>query len=139
MRYKRSSRIARHFLYPSNFGHLHRNGTFSTGTGVSDNVGDIKLFLSILTHALRRARHFALAFFPRTVDMVTEISIRIARDLRQQYTIGYVPEKKANAGEFRKVVVKISAPARGGLHVRTRPGYSTAPEKPSGMDSKGSP
>ena len=80
-----------------------------------------------------------LAFFPRTLDMVTEISIRIARDLRQQYTIGYMPEKKANAGEFHKVGVKVSAPGRGGLHVRTRPGYSTAPESVSGMGSGGSP
>ena len=30
-------------------------------TGVSDNVGAVKHFLSVLTHALRRARHFALS------------------------------------------------------------------------------
>ena len=31
-----------------------------TKTGVSDNVGAVKHFLSVLTRALRRARHFAL-------------------------------------------------------------------------------
>ena len=35
-----------------------------------------------------------LAFFPETAEMVTEISIRIAQDLRQQYTLGYTPEKE---------------------------------------------
>ena len=29
-------------------------------TGVSDNAGDVKFFLSVLTRALRRARHFRL-------------------------------------------------------------------------------
>src|SRR5215831_6592952 len=29
-------------------------------TGVSDNAGGVKYFLSVLTRALRRARHFAL-------------------------------------------------------------------------------
>ena len=29
-------------------------------TGVSDNAGSVKYFLSVLTRALRRARHFAL-------------------------------------------------------------------------------
>jgi Ca-activated chloride channel family protein len=70
-----------------------------------------------------------LAFFPHALDMVTQISNRIARDLREQYTIGYVPEKRVNPGEFRKVIVKVSASGRGRLHVRTRPGYSTAPER----------
>src|ERR1700687_4949250 len=31
-----------------------------TKTGVSDNVGGVKHFLSVLLRALRRARHFAL-------------------------------------------------------------------------------
>src|SRR6266852_7507443 len=31
-----------------------------TKSGVSDNVGAVKHFLSVLTRALRRARHFAL-------------------------------------------------------------------------------
>jgi VWFA-related protein len=78
-----------------------------------------------------------LAFFPRWLDTVTEIPNRIARDLRQQYTIGYAPEKKISSSEFRKVLVKVSAPGRGKLHVRTRPGYSVSGDKSSASTSKG--
>lgn len=79
-----------------------------------------------------------LAFFPPTLDLVTEISNRIARDLRQQYTIGYVPGKKTNAGSFRKVAVKVSAPGRGPVHVRTRSGYSVTADNQSAMSSPAS-
>ena len=78
-----------------------------------------------------------LAFFPGAVEMVTEISVRIAQDLRQQYTIGYAPEKKASAGAFRKVQVKVSAPGRGKMQVRTRPGYAAAGENNSPVPSRG--
>jgi VWFA-related protein len=78
-----------------------------------------------------------LAFFPRNVDAVGEISIRIAQDLRQQYTLGYAPEKKISTGAFRKIRVKISAPGRGKMHVRTRLGYSPTTEKQSPVSSKG--
>lgn len=77
-----------------------------------------------------------LAFFPRTLDTVTEVSNRIARDLREQYTIGYRPDRKLNSGEFRKIVVKVSAPARGTLHVRTRPGYLMAPAEARRTESQ---
>lgn len=78
-----------------------------------------------------------LAFFPRTVDMVTEISIRIARDLRQQYTLGYAPEKKISTTAFRKIEVKVSAPGRGKIHVRTRPGYSRFGDRQPPVQSQG--
>jgi Ca-activated chloride channel family protein len=78
-----------------------------------------------------------LAFFPRTVDMVTEVSVGIAHDLRQQYTVGYAPEKKISTGAFRKIQVKVSAPGRGKMHVRTRPGYSTSGERRTSIRSRG--
>jgi len=78
-----------------------------------------------------------LSFFPGAVKMVTDISVRIAQDLRQQYTVGYAPEKKTSAGAFRKVQVKVSAPGRGKMQVRTRPGYAAAGEKDSPRPSKG--
>jgi VWFA-related protein len=67
-----------------------------------------------------------LAFFPKQGQSVSEISSNIARDLREQYTIGYSPEKK-NDGSFRKIHVEVTAPGRGKLQVRTRSGYSLAP------------
>lgn len=65
-----------------------------------------------------------LAFFPKTVSTVKQISEKIARDLRQQYTIGYGPQKKTGDDAYRKIKVKVSAQGRGKLHVRTRAGYS---------------
>ena len=67
-----------------------------------------------------------LSFFPHSVAAVTEISNRIARDLRQQYTIAYVPVKNANSADFHKVQVKVLASGYGKLRVRTRLGYSVA-------------
>jgi len=69
-----------------------------------------------------------LAFFPTQGQSVSEISSNIAHDLREQYTIGFTPEKK-NDGSFRKIHVEVTAPGRGKLQVRTRSGYSVAPQQ----------
>jgi Ca-activated chloride channel family protein len=80
-----------------------------------------------------------LAFFPAKGESVSDISASIARDLRDQYTIGFTPEKKHD-GSFRKIRVEVKAPGRGKLLVRTRSGYFAAPPKPSaGGASKGQP
>ena len=70
-----------------------------------------------------------VAFFPGPKDRVADISREIARDLREQYTLGYVPQDIRGAGSFRKIEVKVTAPDHGRLHVRTRPGYSPTPDK----------
>jgi Ca-activated chloride channel family protein len=71
-----------------------------------------------------------LAFFPEKGESVSEISATIARDLREQYTIGYAPEKRQD-GTFRKIRVEVKAPGRGKLEVRTRSGYFAVPPKQS--------
>jgi VWFA-related protein len=71
-----------------------------------------------------------LAFFPTEVKSVSEISAIIAHDLREQYTIGFSPEKKDDR-IYRKVHVKVEAPGRGRLKVRTRSGYSAGSKKNS--------
>jgi VWFA-related protein len=65
------------------------------------------------------------AYFPETLDEVEEICRIIAHDLRNHYTIGYVPTNRAADGTWREIVVEVEAP-RGfpDLEVRTRPGYS---------------
>jgi VWFA-related protein len=73
-----------------------------------------------------------LAFFPEHGELVSDISARIARDLREQYTLGFTPEKKGN-GSFRRVRVQVIAPGRGKLQVRTRSGYIAARQE--GLDS----
>lgn len=64
-----------------------------------------------------------IAFFPSARQDISDIAKKIARDLREQYTLGYVPEKKARGNSFRKIAVKVDAPGRGKIRVRTRTGY----------------
>ena len=63
------------------------------------------------------------AFFPQSVRDVVPIFERIARDIRDQYTIGYVPTNRKRDGIYRAIQVKARAPGRGRLLVRTRAGY----------------
>jgi Ca-activated chloride channel family protein len=65
-----------------------------------------------------------IAYFPRAGESVESASAKIARDLREQYTLGYVPQGMKQADAFRKIQVKVSGPGHGKLHVRTRQGYS---------------
>jgi Ca-activated chloride channel family protein len=71
-----------------------------------------------------------IAFFPSSLQGVADISRRIARDLREQYTLGFVPEKTGSADSFRQLTVKVAAPVHGKLRVRTRPGYFTPKPQP---------
>lgn len=72
-----------------------------------------------------------IAFFPRKGESIEGVSTQIARDLRRQYMLGYIPPKKADAGSFRKIDVKVSAAGRGDLRVRSRTGYSVAVQAPA--------
>jgi Ca-activated chloride channel family protein len=64
-----------------------------------------------------------ISYSPGSAETIRSISALIARDLRDQYTLGFAPEKTANDASFRKIQVKVSASGRGKLHVRYRPGY----------------
>jgi Ca-activated chloride channel family protein len=70
-----------------------------------------------------------IAYFPREGESVATLSTEIARDLREQYTLGYAPQSMKRADAFRKLEVKVTAPGHGRLRVRTRQGYSPAAEK----------
>jgi len=67
-----------------------------------------------------------ISYFPRSEETIASISALIARDLRDQYTLGFAPEKQTTDASFRKIQVKVSAPGRTNLHVRYRPGYFAA-------------
>jgi Ca-activated chloride channel homolog len=69
-----------------------------------------------------------ISFLPDAKESISGIAKKIARDLREQHTLGYVPEKKRSVGLFRKLTVKVVASGRGKMRVRTRTGYSIAPE-----------
>jgi Ca-activated chloride channel homolog len=64
-----------------------------------------------------------ISYFPSPSQSIASISALIARDLRDQYTLGFAPEKPSGDTSFRKIQVKVSAPGHGKLHVRYRPGY----------------
>jgi VWFA-related protein len=70
-----------------------------------------------------------LAFFPKTLDEVDEISRQVAHDIRNQYTIGYKPTNPKGAGGFRTIRVEAKAKGHGKMVVRTKSGYyaATAP------------
>jgi Ca-activated chloride channel family protein len=70
-----------------------------------------------------------IAYFPHEGEPVATISTEIARDLREQYTLGYAPQNTKRADAFRKLEVKVTAPGHGKLRVRTRHGYSPAAER----------
>jgi len=64
------------------------------------------------------------AFFPESSSEIASICEGIAHDIRNQYTLAYVPSIPKPDGGYRTVEVKASAPGRGRLSVRTRTGYS---------------
>ena len=64
-----------------------------------------------------------IAFFPKTLNEVDEISKTVARDIRNQYTIGYKPTNPRGTGGFRTVRVEAKTKGRGKMIVRTKSGY----------------
>src|ERR1700726_3008032 len=52
-----------------------------------------------------------VAFFPKTLDDVDEISRQVAHDIRNQYTIGYKPTNPRSSGGFRQI--RVDAKAKG--------------------------
>ena len=79
-----------------------------------------------------------IAYFPQSAETVASISALIARDLRDQYTLGFAPERPSTDASFRKIQVKVSAPGHGNLHVRYRPGYFAGDSsKPHAPPDKG--
>ena len=70
-----------------------------------------------------------IAFLPRTVDEVDEISRAVAHDIRNQYTIGYAPTTPKSVGGYRTIRVDARAKGYNKLTVRTRTGYYPGQEK----------
>ena len=64
-----------------------------------------------------------VAYFPRDLGDVNEIAAEVARDIRDQYTVGYHSSKPVSLGGYRTVHVEASAPRHGRMTVRTRAGY----------------
>jgi Ca-activated chloride channel homolog len=80
-------------------------------------------------HRARRALQLlsdetgGLSFFPHSLNDVDAIAAEVAKDIRNQYTIGYHSTKAASLGGYRTVRVEARAAHHGKLYVRTRSGY----------------
>jgi Ca-activated chloride channel homolog len=65
-----------------------------------------------------------MAYFPENLADVEAVCTQIARDIRNQYTLGYYPTNSAKDGTFRNVQVQLlPTKGHGKLSVRTRTGY----------------
>jgi len=64
-----------------------------------------------------------MAFFPKNIEQIDQISAEVARDIRNQYTLGYHSTKPSTDQSFRRVEVIAEAKGLGKLIVRTRTGY----------------
>ena len=73
------------------------------------------------------------AFFPASSNEIATICEGIARDIRNQYTLAYVPAISKQDNGYRAIEVKANARGQGRLSVRTRAGYSLpfAPSPPA--------
>jgi len=63
------------------------------------------------------------AYFPRTTAEIAAVSAHVARSLREQYVLGFVPGGPAAGRAFRRIEVRVSAEGYGRIHVRARSGY----------------
>jgi VWFA-related protein len=74
-----------------------------------------------------------VAYFPRSLDEVDKIAQDVARDIRNQYVVGYHSTKSSSIEGYRTVHVEVRAPRHGRLIVRTRKGYiaKRAPAQPT--------
>src|ERR1700722_3115463 len=91
------------------------------------------LFGDEMSHSESRHAHRALeilsaetggiAYFPKSIEQIDEIAAEVARDIRNQYTLGYHSTKPTSEPGFRRVQVTAEAKGMGKLTVRTRTGY----------------
>jgi Ca-activated chloride channel homolog len=76
-----------------------------------------------------------VAYFPKSLADIDDMSAQVARDIRNQYVLGYHSTKPPEQGGFRTVRVEVTAKGYGKLSARTRTGYypeSEASQKPAG-------
>lgn len=78
------------------------------------------------------------AYFPKSLDEVEPTCVQIARDIRNQYTLGYYPTNRVKDGSYRLVRVQAFSPdKRHPLEVRTRTGYYAPKPPPATAPSAG--
>ncbi|HEX4999878.1 MAG TPA: VWA domain-containing protein [Terriglobia bacterium] len=101
---------------------VKRGGVAVYIVGLLSASGGIQAEESLIRLADASGGH---AFFPSTVDEAHAAMERVARDLREQYTIGYFPTNPDRNGAWRSVRVEIALPGRAvaRLNAKYRHGY----------------
>jgi Ca-activated chloride channel family protein len=79
-----------------------------------------------------------IVFFPPKGESIVRVTRQIARDLREQYTLGYVPGDSRGTDSYRTIKVEVTAPGHEKINVRTRRGYSLA-KQPVAQSGRGAP
>jgi len=64
------------------------------------------------------------AFVPEELSDVVPVCESIAKDIRSQYTLGYLSSAATQAGGYHSIKVVARGTGKAKLHVRTRSGYS---------------
>ena len=90
---------------------------------------------------LRRLAHETggQAFFPSQLTEAVDICQHIAKDIRDQYTIGYSSTSEKRDGAYHKIRLTAHSTKGGKLSVRTRAGYSAVEASPAGHPVAGHP
>ena len=66
------------------------------------------------------------SYYPQELAEVDQIALRVAHEVRNQFTIGYTPSQQTLDGTFRQIRVAVDGPNR--PVARTRTGYTATPE-----------
>ena len=69
-----------------------------------------------------------LSFYPKGISDVDQLTLQVAHEIRNQYTLAYSPTVQEMDGSFRQI--KVTANGPGHLVVRTRTGYYATPDEP---------
>jgi Ca-activated chloride channel family protein len=78
-----------------------------------------------------------IAFFPKSLNQVDEIAAEVAKDIRNQYSLGYHSSKPVSQGGYRLVHVEAKSKGMGKLIVRTRTGYFPRTQKETAAKTAG--
>jgi VWFA-related protein len=77
-------------------------------------------------------------FLPESIKEAVPICERIARAVRSQYSLAYIPTNRALDGSYRAIQIRAVTRAHGQLLVRTRAGYFAHPPVQSSSPEKNS-
>jgi Ca-activated chloride channel homolog len=105
----------------------NENGPTIYTIGILGEEGNTKRFKRALEAMSLQTG--GVAFFPKTLEEVDQMSQAVAHDIRNQYTITYKPTNPRTNGGYRAVRVVAHAPGYKELQVRTRSGYFATDQK----------